>query len=109
MCTLKAHFQCYDRFFEVYPNEVEHNELILENIFSQLLISFFEEVMVDVSIHFLHANSSITDAMESSHRKYLAIWQTFFAMGGAAHMRSFAHSALKHHSVSSIFWKKMLS
>jgi hypothetical protein len=52
MCTLKAHFQCFDRFFEVSPNEVEHNELILENIFSQLLINFFEEVMVDVSIRF---------------------------------------------------------
>ena len=50
MCTLKAYLQCYDRFFEVFSNEVEHNELMLENIFSQLLIKFFEEVMVEVYI-----------------------------------------------------------
>ena len=52
MCTLQAHMQCYDRFFEVYSNEVEYNELLLENVVSQLLIGFFDEVMVDVTIIF---------------------------------------------------------
>jgi hypothetical protein len=52
MCTLQAHMQCYDRFFEVFTNEVEYNELILENVVSQLLIDFFDEVMVDVNIIF---------------------------------------------------------
>ena len=52
MCTLQAHMQCYDRFFEVFSNEVEHNELLLENVVSQLLINFFDEVMVDVNIIF---------------------------------------------------------
>jgi hypothetical protein len=52
MCTLEAYLQCYDRFFEVFSNEVELNELMLENIFSQLLIEFFEEVMVEVYISF---------------------------------------------------------
>lgn len=52
MCTLQAHMQCYDRFSEVIPNEVEYNELILENAVSQLLLSFFEDVMVDVDVHF---------------------------------------------------------
>ena len=52
MCTLQAHMQCYDRFFEVIPNEVEYNELILENAVSQLLLAFFDEVMVDVNIFF---------------------------------------------------------
>ena len=52
MCTLQAHMQCYDRFFEVFSNEVEYNELLLENVVSQLLIDFFEEVMVDVNIIF---------------------------------------------------------
>ena len=52
MCTLQAHMQCYDRFSEVISNEVEYNELILESVVSQLLLSFFDEVMVDVNIHF---------------------------------------------------------
>ena len=52
MGTLEVRLQCCDRFFEVFSNQVEHNELMLENIFSQLLINFFEEVMADVSIHF---------------------------------------------------------
>ena len=41
MCTLQARMQCYDRFSEVIPNEVEYNELILENAVSQLLLGFF--------------------------------------------------------------------
>ena len=52
MCTLQARMQCYDRFSEVIPNEVEYNELILENAVSQLLLGFFDEVMVDVNVHF---------------------------------------------------------
>ena len=52
MGILEVRLQCCDRFFEVFSNQVEHNELMLENIFSQLLINFFEEVMADVSIHF---------------------------------------------------------
>lgn len=52
MCTLQAHMQCYDRFFEVYTNEVEYSELMIENAVSQLLLEFFDEVMVDVNIIF---------------------------------------------------------
>ena len=52
MCTLQANMQCYDRFFEVFSHEVEHNELIIENVVSQLLLDFFDEVMVDVNIIF---------------------------------------------------------
>jgi len=52
MCTLEAHLQCYDRFFEVFSNEIELNELMLENIFSQLLIKFFKWVMVEVHVRF---------------------------------------------------------
>jgi hypothetical protein len=52
MYTLQAHMQCYDRFFEVFSNEVEQNELIIENVVSQLLLDFFDEVMVDVKINF---------------------------------------------------------
>jgi len=52
MCTLQAHIQCYDRFFEVFSNEVEYDELIIENAVSQLLLDFFDEVMVDVTLIF---------------------------------------------------------
>ena len=62
MCTLQARMQCYDRFSEVIPNEVVYNELILENAVSQLLLAFFNEVMVDVNIHF-----SPQEQMEPQH------------------------------------------
>lgn len=52
MCTLQAYMKCYDGFSEVISDEVEYNELILENVFSQLLLGFFDEVMVDVNIIF---------------------------------------------------------
>jgi hypothetical protein len=52
MCILQSHMQCFDRFFEVFSNEVEQNELILENVVSQLLLDFFDEVTVDVNINF---------------------------------------------------------
>jgi hypothetical protein len=52
MCTLQANMQCYDRFFEVFSHEIEHNELMIEDIVSQLLLDFFEEVMVDVNMIF---------------------------------------------------------
>ena len=52
MCTLQAHMQCYDMFFEVFSDEVEYNELMIESAVSQLLLDFFDEVMVDVTIVF---------------------------------------------------------
>jgi hypothetical protein len=52
MCTLQANMQCYDRFFEVFSHEIERNELMIEDIVSQLLLDFFEEVMVDVNMIF---------------------------------------------------------
>jgi hypothetical protein len=52
MYTLQAHMQCYDRFFEVFSDEVEYNELMIENAVSQLLLDFFGEVMVDVTLIF---------------------------------------------------------
>ena len=45
-------------------------------------------------MHRLQCNSSITNAMESWHREFFAIWQAVFGMGRNAHMRSFAYSAL---------------
>ncbi len=58
MGILEAHLQCYDRFFEVFSNETELNELMLESIFSQLLIKFFKRVMVEVNVRFLPQEES---------------------------------------------------
>ena len=53
MWTLQIHVQCYDRFFEVFSDEVEYTELIVENAVSQVLLDHFDEVTVDdVTIHF---------------------------------------------------------
>src|SRR5437763_15511942 len=52
MSILQAHMQCIDKFFEVFSNEVEQNELIVENVVSQLLLDFFDEVTVDVNMNF---------------------------------------------------------
>ena len=52
MCTLQAQMQCYDKFFEVFSNEVEYNELMIENAISQLLLDLFDAVMVEVTIIF---------------------------------------------------------
>jgi hypothetical protein len=47
MCILQVHMQCYDRFFEVFSDEVEYAELTVENAVSQVLLDFFDEVTVD--------------------------------------------------------------
>ena len=52
MSTIRANMQCYNRFFEVFSHEVVQNELMIENLVSQLLLDFFDEVMVDVNIIF---------------------------------------------------------
>ena len=53
MCTLEMHMQCYDRFFEVLPNEKEHAELAVEDGVSHVLLDLFGEGSVDdVTIHF---------------------------------------------------------
>ena len=53
MCILQIHVQCYDRFFEVFSDEVEYAELTVENVVGQVLLDHFDEVTVeDVTIHF---------------------------------------------------------
>ena len=47
MCILQIHLQCYDRFFEVLPDEVENAELIVEDIVSHVLLDLFGEGTVD--------------------------------------------------------------
>lgn len=41
MCTIKVLLQCYDRFFEVVPEEKETVELAIEDMMSQILIYLF--------------------------------------------------------------------
>lgn len=53
MCILEVHVQCYDKFFEVSPDEVENAELMVEDMVSHVLIDLFSEGMVDdVAIRF---------------------------------------------------------
>ena len=45
--------QCYDRFFEVLPEEVENAELMVEHLVSQVLLDLFDGGTVDdVTIRF---------------------------------------------------------
>jgi hypothetical protein len=56
MDTLQIQAQCYDKYFEVIPEEVENTELVVEDAFSQVLIALFgegsvEEVTIFFSTH----------------------------------------------------------
>jgi hypothetical protein len=53
MCILQVHAQCYDRYFEVSPGEVENAELTVEDVVSRVLLDLFGGGMVDeVTIRF---------------------------------------------------------
>jgi hypothetical protein len=53
MCILEMQIQCYDQFFEVSPDEVEHAELAVEDGVSRVLLGLFDGGTVDdVTIHF---------------------------------------------------------
>jgi hypothetical protein len=47
MDILQIHVQCYDKFFEVSPDEVENAELTVEDVVSQVLLDLFGEGTVD--------------------------------------------------------------
>lgn len=53
MCILHIHLQCYNRFFEIKPEEKENAELFLEDMVSHVLLDLFGEGIVDdVTIQF---------------------------------------------------------
>lgn len=53
MCDVQIQLQCYDRFFEVSPDEVEFAELAVEEIVSHVLLDLFGGGTVDdVTIRF---------------------------------------------------------
>lgn len=53
MGTLQIKAQCYDKFFEVMPEDVENAELVVEDAFSQVLMALFGEGSVEeVTIYF---------------------------------------------------------
>ncbi len=54
MDTLHVEVQCYDKYFEILPEEVESAELTVEDAFSQVLIELFGEgsAVEDVTISF---------------------------------------------------------
>jgi hypothetical protein len=47
MCTLQIQMQCYDKFFEVLPDDVENAELIVENVIGHILLDLFGGGTVD--------------------------------------------------------------
>ena len=47
MDILQIHVQCYDKFFEVSPDEVDNAELAVEDVVSQVLLDLFGEGTVD--------------------------------------------------------------
>ena len=53
MCMIGIHIQGRDRFFEVFPNEVERAEFTVEESVGEVLFNLFDEVQVDeVTISF---------------------------------------------------------
>lgn len=53
MCMLQIKVQCYDKYFEVLPDELESTEVIVEHAVSHVLLELFGEVSVDdVTIRF---------------------------------------------------------
>jgi hypothetical protein len=53
MWNLQIKMQCFDRFLEVLPDEVECTELTIESGVSQVLLALFEEVIMDeIRIYF---------------------------------------------------------
>src|ERR1700730_14731323 len=53
MYALQIHVQCYGRFLEVAPNEVENAALLVEDVVSRILLDLFGGGTVDdVSICF---------------------------------------------------------
>jgi hypothetical protein len=47
MCMLQISMQCYDKFFEVLPEDVETAELTVENIMAHILLDLFGEGTVE--------------------------------------------------------------
>ncbi len=47
MGILQIQVKCFDRFFEVFSDEVVDTELVVENAVSQLLLGLFDEVTMD--------------------------------------------------------------
>ena len=53
MCHLHIQAQGYGSVFEVFPEEIESTELMIEEGVSHVLLDLFDEAMVDdVTVHF---------------------------------------------------------
>ena len=47
MYLIEIDVRCADQFSEVLPDELEHAELMVEDLVGQILLDLFEEVNVD--------------------------------------------------------------
>jgi hypothetical protein len=53
MCVIQMHVRCSGGFFEVSPADVDHAELMVEDVVCRILLDLFGEGMVDeVTIRF---------------------------------------------------------
>lgn len=77
MYTLQAHMQCYDRFFEVFSDEVVGTELVVENAVSQALLDLFNEVIMDEV------------AIRSSSNPHIGLQQCFILVQAQCAYQSF--------------------
>ena len=77
MCILEMQVQCYDQFFEVSPNEIEHAELAVEDGVSRVLLDLFDGGSVDdVTIYFSY--NSHTDLQQCFvHIRAQCVCQSF--------------------------------
>ena len=77
MGMLQIHAHCYDRFFEVFSDEVVNTELTVEHAVSQVLLNLFDEVTVDdVTIRF-SSNSHMELQHCSIHMQAQCACQSF--------------------------------
>ncbi len=57
MLLIQIEAQCVGKFFEVLPGAIEDTEFTIEDLVGQLLLEYFEEVIVDdVTITFSHCS-----------------------------------------------------
>jgi hypothetical protein len=47
MCILQLHMRCYNKVFEVAPDEKEKAELFVEEVMGHVLLALFGEAIVD--------------------------------------------------------------
>ena len=77
MGILQIRVKCYDRFFEVFSDEIVDTELVVENAGSQVLLDLFNEVTMDEV------------AIRSSSNLHMGLQQCFIRIQAQCAYKSF--------------------